>query len=191
MRTLIAAGEIAQLPLGGHLGRHAVERHRLDDQPEDALVQRLREQELRETPFGFDPGRRHQKQNRLAAVGRGLEGLLPALARDQPAAGIDIEENVVETLLGQPIAQRERRRIIGARMADEQPCHDAKFLRPRRRKARIGSRCLLSKRSRIGARVPSYISRPSSRPFSAAASPVLPNRQRRPAAAGEDVMSVL
>jgi hypothetical protein len=39
----ILADQLAQLPFGRHFGGDALERHRVDDQPEDALVQAFRQ----------------------------------------------------------------------------------------------------------------------------------------------------
>jgi hypothetical protein len=60
---------------------------------------------------------------------------LRASCQRSPATRIDIQEDVVEALLGQPVAQRERGPVVGARTADEQPCHDQKA--PRCLTARI------------------------------------------------------
>jgi hypothetical protein len=65
-----------------------------------------------------------REKARLAAIDCRFERLLPALTRGHPAIGVDIEENIVETLLGQPIAQSYRSGVVRARMADEQSCHD-------------------------------------------------------------------
>ncbi len=116
----VLADELAQLPLRRHLDGQALDRHRLDHQSENALVQALGQQELSQAPFRIEPGRRDQKEHSLAAIGGGLQCLLPAHARHQPALGIDVEEDVVlEALLIEPVAQRERGRIVCARMADE------------------------------------------------------------------------
>jgi hypothetical protein len=63
-------------------------------------MQRLHQQEFRQTPFGFDPGRRDQKKNRFAAISRRALRASCQRSRDQPAIRIDIQEDVVEALLG-------------------------------------------------------------------------------------------
>jgi hypothetical protein len=46
-----ARREVDDLPLGGHLDRHSLERRRLDDRREDALIQVLCQQKFSEAPF--------------------------------------------------------------------------------------------------------------------------------------------
>ena len=46
----VLAGELAQLPFGGHLRRQELDRYRLDDQTEDSFVKAFRQQELGQTP---------------------------------------------------------------------------------------------------------------------------------------------
>jgi hypothetical protein len=52
-------------------------------------------------------------------MGRRLQRLLPALARNQAAPGVDVEEDTIEALLAQPQMQCRRCGVVGARMTDE------------------------------------------------------------------------
>src|SRR5262245_24103572 len=83
-------------------------------------MQLLRQQEFVETPFGRKPSRRNEKKHRVTAIGCQPQCLLPALARGNSAIGIDIEENVVEPLLREPVAQCNRGSVVHARVAYEQ-----------------------------------------------------------------------
>jgi|SRR5271155_4172485 len=73
--------------------------------------------------------RREEAQHRLAMVGRGLDRLLPAFARHDPAVGVDLDENVVETLFGQPATQSDRRDVVRGGIADENNRATARFPR--------------------------------------------------------------
>jgi hypothetical protein len=47
---------------------------------------------------------------------RGFQRLLPADVGCEAAIGVDVEEDVVETLLDQPVAQSDRSGIVRTRM---------------------------------------------------------------------------
>jgi hypothetical protein len=105
------------LPLPSHLTWQPLKRNRLDDQAENAFVQALCEQEFGQTPFGRQPSRRNQKQNRLTSIGSSLQRFLPPFARRKTAFGIDVEKNLIlEALFKQPIAQCNGRGIVCTRM---------------------------------------------------------------------------
>jgi hypothetical protein len=82
-------------------------------------LSRLFAQELGQAPPGVQPRRRKEAQHRLAAVGRRFDRLLPALAGHDTAIRVDLDENVVETLFPQPVAQSDRRGVVRGGMADE------------------------------------------------------------------------
>jgi hypothetical protein len=62
---------------------------------------------------------------------RGFQRLLPADVGCEAAIGVDVEEDVVETLLDQPVAQSDRSGIVRTRMADEQSRHNTISLKGR------------------------------------------------------------
>jgi hypothetical protein len=72
----------------------------------NALVQRFGQQELGEAPARGHPAWRNQEQQGLAAVGGGFQRALPPLPGHQAGFGVDVEEDVVEPLLRQPISAR-------------------------------------------------------------------------------------
>src|SRR5882724_13529758 len=91
--------------------------------------------------YAFGSGGGHKQETRLLPTDTGCEA----------AIGVDVEENVVETLFGQPVAQSDRSGIVRARMADEQSRHNTISLKgralalsktnPNRLNAGMASRC--------------------------------------------------
>jgi hypothetical protein len=74
-------------------------------------------------PFRGEPNLRYEKQNRLATSGRIFKRSCPALAGDDAALGIEVEEDVLlaaPAFADQPSLQRERPVIVSAGMTDEQ-----------------------------------------------------------------------
>jgi len=64
-----------------------------------------------------------EKNDRLAAVGRLVQLALPALARGDAALGIEVEEDVVPAFRLEPVAERDRREIVLARMTEKNTRH--------------------------------------------------------------------
>jgi len=103
-----------------HFRRQALERNRFDDQAKNPLMQRFRQQELGKAPSRGQPGRRNQAQHGLAAVGRGLQRVHPALAGGKAALRVYVQESIGIALPGQPLAQCRGGFAVGAGVAKKQ-----------------------------------------------------------------------
>ena len=118
-----ALREVDELPVGGELGRQVADRNRLDQDAEAPLVELLGEAELAEAPVRIEPGAAHQEQHGLAAVGGLVEAPLPALAGGDAARRVEVEEEVVPAFRRQPVAKRDRLRVVAAGMTEEDARH--------------------------------------------------------------------
>jgi hypothetical protein len=115
--------EAHHLPLRGEPTRQAVERYVVDQQCEQFLVEPVRKLVFVAAPFRGKPNLRYEEQNGLATGGRILQRPRPALAGNDAAFGIEIEEDVLlaaPAFANQPRLQRERPVVVEARMANEQ-----------------------------------------------------------------------
>ena len=65
------------------------------------------------------PRWRHQEDHELAALGRLLEDILPALAGLETALGVQVQEQLVPALINQPIVDGDGLGVIGRRMAQK------------------------------------------------------------------------
>ena len=79
--------------------------------------------DLRLAPAGRQPLGRDQREHDLAAIGGLLQGFLPALAGDDAALGVEVEENVVPAVGSEPIADLDSLVVVSARMTDEKTRH--------------------------------------------------------------------
>ena len=116
-------GQMRELPLGRHLGRQFADWDVLEHNAKDEFMQAFGEQELGQAPFRFRPGGGDDEQHGLAAIGGAAQGFLPTLACCQPAQGIDIEKDVIPTVVHQPLLDGNRFEFIGAGMAEENARH--------------------------------------------------------------------
>jgi hypothetical protein len=119
--VVASRGEIDDLPGAGQVRRQLVDRDVFDQRSEQTLVEPPRQIEFVVAPARVEPSLRHQEQNRLAARRRLIERPLPALARRDAdlRIGIDVEKDVGPTLFAQPIADRDRLRVIRTRVTEE------------------------------------------------------------------------
>ncbi len=117
--VVTAGGETDQLPCGGEVGGKIGDRDVLHEDAEGSLVELLGEAQLLQAPGRVQPGATDQEQYRLATVGRFVQPALPTLASGNPARRIQIEEEVVPAFRRQPVGERHRLGIVGARMAEE------------------------------------------------------------------------
>ena len=74
----------------------------LDQHRQNSLAEQAGCVDLSEAPFGSEPCFGYQDQHGFAAMGRGLERVLPALAGDEPALGIEIEKNILPAIPAWP-----------------------------------------------------------------------------------------
>ena len=112
---MIASGcEIHKLPSAGEIGWKFRNGDIFNQHAEQALVETMREVEFLHAPARTQPCAGNEEQHCLAAVRRLVECALPTFARDDAALGVEIEENVVPSLTGKPVAQRNRLAVIGA-----------------------------------------------------------------------------
>ncbi len=95
----------------------------LDDGKKKMLAERFRIAVLELALGRCQPGGRDQTQHRFAAVGRVLQGVLPALPQTKTIFHIDIEENIVPAVVGQPSLQCDGFPGIVAVVADEYRGH--------------------------------------------------------------------
>src|SRR5262245_49518227 len=115
--------EAYHLPLRGQPARQVVERNVVDQQREQFLIKSAGELVFVAAPFRCQPNLRHEENNRLATGGRVLQRPRPALAGNDAALGVEVEEDVIlaaPAFADQPILQSERPVIVSARMADKQ-----------------------------------------------------------------------
>ena len=84
--------------------------------------------DLRLAPARRQPLRRDECQNHLAAIGGLLQGVLPALAGDDAALGVEIEEDVGPAVGREPVADLDRLVVVPARMTDKNMRHGRKTL---------------------------------------------------------------
>ena len=94
-----------------------------DQRRNDLFAHKPRGVDFRLAPTRRQPLLRDKRQDDLAAVGGLLQRFLPALAGDDAALGIEIEEDVVPAILRQPVADPDGLVAVGARMADEKARH--------------------------------------------------------------------
>ena len=120
---MVTRHQVTELPFHRHLAWNGVERHRGDDHAEDDLAQLLGKQKLRQAPPRGQPGWGNKEHHGLAAVGGLLEGVLPAFARIQPLAGLDVKEEVAPAIGLEPLGHGQGLGIVLAGMADEDHGH--------------------------------------------------------------------
>src|SRR5262245_56157256 len=113
--------QIDELPGGSHLGWQFAKLDIRDQHPENTFVELGGEVKLLKAPARGKPRPAHQKQHRLAAVGRLVQRPLPAFAGDNPALRIEIEKNIVPAGRGKPIPQCHRCAVVNTRMAQKNP----------------------------------------------------------------------
>ena len=106
-----AAGQVDQLPGGGQFVWKTRDIQIFDQHAEDALVQPVGQVELAQAPLRTQPVRRHQKQHRIAAVGRIVQRPLPALAGDNAAFGVEIQKQIVPAFRAQPVGQGQAAKL--------------------------------------------------------------------------------
>src|SRR5262245_8001871 len=115
--------EVNYLPLRGEAARQVIERYVVDQEREQLLIESVRELVFVGAPFRGEPHLRYEEQNSLAASSRIFERPHPALAGDDAALRVEIEEDVLlaaPPFADQPSLQRERPVIVSAGMTDEQ-----------------------------------------------------------------------
>ena len=114
------------LPLRGEAAGEAIERDRIDEQGEQLLAVFLGEPVFVVAPFGGEPLLRHEEEDDLATRRGILQRVLPALAGDDAALGVEIEEDVAlaaPALADEPILERDRPIVVLAGMGDEKAGH--------------------------------------------------------------------
>src|SRR4029077_11681640 len=82
--------------------------------------------EFVDAPFGSEPRFGDEKQHRLAARGGLFQSPLPPLAGSNSRLGVEIQEYVSGTAPvggNEPLLQRDRLRVVLARMTDENARH--------------------------------------------------------------------
>jgi hypothetical protein len=118
-----AVDEIGELPDAAYLRRHVLDRGVVDEQREEWAILTARRREFRDAVLRRKLCSGEYEENGLASPCALVQPIEPALARDQTALRIDVEEEVVPAACDQPIAQGQGLRVVRARMADEDPRH--------------------------------------------------------------------
>jgi hypothetical protein len=121
--------EAAELRFGSHLGRQLFDRNVFEDDSEDLLVLALGEKEFSDAPRRLRPSRRNDEDDRFAAVGGLGQSFLPTLACDESALGINIEEDVVPAVVGQPFVESDGLAFVDTGMAEEDARYESSFRR--------------------------------------------------------------
>jgi hypothetical protein len=116
---LRVAGKIDKL-LVGQIARHLAP---VDQRDDGLLAHHLCGVYLRLAVARRQPLRRDQRQHDLATRGGLLQGFLPALAGDDAALGVEVEEDVIPAVRGEPIADLDSLVVVTARMTDEKARH--------------------------------------------------------------------
>jgi hypothetical protein len=119
-----ARGETHNLPSADQVDREVGNRKVFDQNSKQPLVQLLGKIELLQAPPGCEPGFRHQKEHRLAAIGGFVQRALPTFATRNAALRIKIEEDfILPAVIGEPVAQGDCLGIVAARMAEKDVRH--------------------------------------------------------------------
>ena len=84
-----------------------------NERDDDLLAHEPRGVDLRLAPAGREPFLRDEREDDLAAIGRLLQRVLPALAGHDAALGVEIEEDVVPAVLRQPVADLDGLVVVG------------------------------------------------------------------------------
>src|SRR5262249_32743963 len=87
------------------------------------LAEQLGGLHLGATPGRIEPRPGDEGEDRFAFMRGGLERLLPALAGSKAGNGMQIEENILPTVLNEPIVQGRGGLVVAARMAYEEARH--------------------------------------------------------------------
>ena len=118
---LRVAGEIDKLLVD------QIERHLAlvdpDERHDDFLAHQPGGVDLRLAPAGRQPFRGDECKHHLATKGGLLQRFLPALAGNDAALGVEVEEDVVPAVRGEPIADLDGLVVVAARMTDEKARH--------------------------------------------------------------------
>src|SRR5262249_44896162 len=69
------------------------------------------------------PFLRDERKNQFATIGGFLQSFFPALACCNAALGVEIEENIVPAVLGEPVADLDGLVAVEARMTDKKARH--------------------------------------------------------------------
>src|SRR5271170_7150062 len=121
---VLAMNEIDDLPDARQFFRERSDGSgRIGQRGEQLLIEPTRERKFLCAPAGAEPIRRHEEDDRFAAARGVVQRPLPALPRCDAALRIEVEENILPTFGGEPVAQRDRLEIILARMAQKYARH--------------------------------------------------------------------
>ena len=120
----VAVGnQIDDLVFRRHLPGQLVEIHRRDDDGENTFAEVFCGPELRNADRRRKPVFGDKAQDCLATVRRLTQRFLPPLASGDPAFRVEIQEDVVPTVLHQPGVERRRLFVVLAGVTDEKPRH--------------------------------------------------------------------
>ena len=120
---VVPGNQIGKLPGAAEVRRQLGGTERLEQEPEQPLVELMSEVEFPLTPARVEPGARHDKEHSLAAIDGLVKRTLPAFAGGYPALGVEIKKNVIPALPLQPVAQGDGLGIVAARVTQKDARH--------------------------------------------------------------------